>query len=634
MGPPEAGADFKLASRFDPARIAREFPMFPLAYRAGVLLLCLICVAQPALAAARPPNIVLILADDLGWSDPSCQGSDFYQTPNIDRLAREGMRFTQAYAAGPVCSPTRASLMTGQHPARLHLTDWLPGRGDRKDQKMKRPLIETNLPASAFTLAEALKSSGYVSASIGKWHLGGNGSLPKDHGFDVNIAGDHRGSPASYFAPFGKADKVMPGLEKAPTGEYLTDRLTTEAEKFIEASRGKPFFLYLAHYAPHIPLAAKSNLVAKYRAAIKPGAAHTNAIYAAMLESIDDSVGRITRKLDELKLADDTLVIFTSDNGGLSVHEGPNTPATSNFPLRAGKGHLYEGGIRVPLIARWPGVVPGATTEPTPVTSCDLYLTLLDLAGARLPGNPGADGVSLVPLLKRTGPLTRDPLIWHYPHYSNQGGKPCGAIRDGDFKLIESYESGYLELYDLAADPGETNNLAGTQPQRANDLAKKLADWRRQVGAQMMSPNAGYEPVPIPQSADGSVLLPAHEAIIHGATLRYEPPAHKNTLGYWTKQDDWVNWEFTVAKPGKFSVEVLQGCGKGSGGAEVEVSVGADKLSFVVEDTGHFQNFIPRAIGSVALTTTGPHTLAVKPKTKPGFAVMDLRRVTLRLLTE
>ena len=623
-----------LASESDPARIARGFPMGPRAYRVGVLLLCLLCVAHEGVAADRPPNIVLILADDLGWSDLGCQGSDFYQTPNIDRLAREGMRFTQAYAAGPVCSPTRASILTGQHPARLRLTDWLPGRGDRKDQKMKRPVIETNLPTMVVTLAEALKLGGYTTASIGKWHLGGKGSLPQDHGFDVNIAGDHRGSPASYFAPFGKGDKVMPGLEQAPTGEYLTDRLTSEAEKFIEASRDKPFFLYFAHFAPHIPLAAKSNLVAKYHAAIKPGATHTNAIYAAMLESIDESVGRITRKLQELDLTTNTLVIFTSDNGGLSVREGPNTPATSNFPLRAGKGHLYEGGIRVPLIARWRGVVPGATTEPTPVTTCDLYPTLLSLAGAKWPGDPGADGVALMPLLKRTGTLTRGPLFWHYPHYSNQGGKPGGAIREGDFKLIEFYESGYLEVYNLADDPGETNNLAGAQPERANDLAKKLADWRRRLHADMMSTNADYEPVPIAPSADGSVLLPAHEATIHGATLRYEPPANKNTLGYWTKKDDWVSWEFTVAKPGKFSVEVLQGCGKASGGAEVEVSVGATKLSFVVEDTGHFQNFIPRIIGSIDLATTGPHTLAVKPKTKPGVAVMDLRRVTLRPLAE
>jgi hypothetical protein len=367
---------------------------------------------------------------------------------------------------------------------------------------------------------------------------------------------------------------------------------------------------------------------------MKAGALHTNALYAAMLESIDDSVGRILRKLQVLDLTTNTLVLFTSDNGGLSAREGPDTPATSNFPLRAGKGHLYEGGIRVPFIARWPGVVPGATTETAPISSCDLYPTLLSLAGVKLPSDPGTDGVSLAPLLERSGPLTRDPIYWHYPHYSNQGGKPGGAILDGDFKLIESYESGYLELYNLVDDPGETNNLAGLQPQLANDLAKKLADWRRRLHADMMTTNAAYEPVPIPPSADGAVLLAAHEATIHGSTLRYEPPAHKNTLGYWTKKDDWVSWEFTLAKPGTFSIEVLQGCGKGSGGAEVEVSVGLANLLFVVEDTGHFQNFVPRTIGSLALATTGPHTLTVKPNTKPGVAVMDLRRVTLRPLKE
>jgi len=594
-------------------------------------LFCALLVLMIATAsfAARPPNIILILTDDLGWKDLGCQGSDFYQTPHLDRMAREGMRFTQAYAAGPVCSPTRASLMTGQHPARLRLTDWLPGRADRKDQKMKRPVIATNLPAGTFTLAKALKSAGYVTAHIGKWHLGGKGSLPQDHGFDVNVAGDHTGTPLSYFAPYRRGNAMMAGLEDAPPGEYLTDRLTSEAGKFIEASREKPFFIYLAHYAPHIPLLAKSNLVAKYQSALKPGATHTNAFYAAMIESIDEGVGRILRKLDDLKLANDTLVVFTSDNGGLSTKEGPNTPATSNAPLRAGKGHLYEGGLRVPLIVRWPGQVQ-TVVQHAPVCSVDLFPTLLAAAGVRIPLDVPIDGVSFLPFFERRGPPDRGYYFWHYPHYSNQGGRPGGAIRQGEWKLIEFYENGYLELYDLKADPGETNNLAGALSQRANDLAKKLAEWRRNIGAQMMTTNEAYETVPIPQSADGSVVLHARDVTIHGVNVRYEPPAHKNTIGYWTQQGDWVSWDFSLAKPGAFTVEVLQGCGKGSGGAEVEVSIGGERLTFTVQDTGHFQNFIARDIGTVTLGKPGRHTLAVKPKTKPGAAVMDLRQVTLK----
>jgi len=267
------------------------------------------------------------------------------------------------------------------------------------------------------------------------------------------------------------------------------------------------------------------------------------------------------------------------------------------------------------------------------VSSTDFFPTLLTIAGVKLPSDPGTDGVSLLPLLKQSGPVARDPLCWHYPHYSNQGGKPGGAIRNGDFKLIEHYESGYLELFNLASDPGETNNLATAQPQRANDLAKKLADWRRRVGAQMMTTNAAYEPVPIAPAADGSVVLHAHEVTIHGANLRYEPPAHKNTIGYWTRREDWASWEFRVAKPGRYEVEVLQGCGKGSGGAEVEVTIGAQTLTFTVQDTGHFQNFVPRVIGAVSIDA-GRYALAVKPKTKPGAAVMDLRQVTLRPLAK
>jgi arylsulfatase A len=569
-------------------------------------------------------NIALIVADDLGWADLGCYGSKYHKTPNLDCLASQGLRFTDAYAAAPVCSPTRAALMTGKYPARLNLTDWLPGRPDRPDQKLLRPVIHQELPAAELTLAAALKAAGYTTGHVGKWHLGGKGAGPEQRGFDVNIAGDQAGSPRSYFAPFKSRDgRYMPGLEHAPEGEYLTDRLTAEAEKFIETNRAKPFFLYLAHYAVHIPLKAKADTVARYKPG-RPGQ-QGNPIYAAMIESLDDSVGRILQKLEERKLTERTLVLFTSDNGGLCVTEGPKTPATINAPLREGKGYLYEGGLRVPLLVKWPGVTrPGVTTA-APVSSIDIFPTLLDACGVRSEGR--VDGISLVPLLKG-GDLKREALYWHYPHYSNQGGRPGGAVRAGDYKLIEFEEDGRRELFDLKKDLGENRNLIGDKPEAAKELGEKLAAWRQQVGARRMKPNPAY--VPNPQAGNGTVTLPAHTAEVHGTQLRYEPLPHKNTLGFWVRAEDWAAWEFTIRKPGSFAVEVLQGCGKGQGGSEVEVSAGGRALTFTVEDTGHFQNFKVRKIGAVTLDKPGRYTLTVKPTKKAAAAVMDLRSITLR----
>jgi arylsulfatase A-like enzyme len=570
------------------------------------------------------PNIVLIVADDLGWADLGCYGSTYHKTPNLDRLAAQGMRFTNAYAAACICSPTRAALLTGKYPARLNLTDWLPGRPDRPDQKLLRPLINQELRPGEATLAAALKATGYATGHVGKWHLGGEGAGPLQRGFEVNIAGDRTGSPRSYFAPFRSKDgPFMPGLERAPEGEYLTDRLTTEAEKFIASNRDLPFFLYLAHYAVHIPLKAKAETIARY----KPGPAgrQGNPIYAAMIESLDESVGRILAKLDELKLAERTVIVFTSDNGGLSVREGPNTPSTINAPLREGKGYLYEGGLRVPLLVKWPGVTRPGSTSATPVCSIDLLPTLLLACGVT--SERAVDGVSLVPLLKG-GDLKRDALFWHYPHYSNQGGRPGGAVRAGDWKLIEFFEDGRRELFDVKKDPGESNNRIVERPEIAKGLAEKLRVWRESVGARGMKPNPDF--VPNPQSEDGTVTLPARTAEIHGTQLRYEPLPHKNTLGFWVRAEDWASWECTIAKPGAFNVEILQGCGKGQGGSEVQVSIGGQSLTFTVEDTGHFQNFKVRTIGTIALDKPGRYTLTVRPKKKAAAAVMDLRSVILR----
>lgn len=438
-------------------------------------------------------NVVLILADDLGWADLGCYGSTYHKTPNLDRLAAQGMRFTDAYAACPVCSPSRAAILTGKYPARLNLTTFLPGRPDRPDQKLLQPFINQQLPAGETTLAAELRKAGYTTGHVGKWHLGGKGSLPEERGFDVNIAGDAAGSPRSYFAPYkNKAGVFIPKLEHAPDGEYLTDRLTAEAVKFIENNRDKPFFLYLAHYAVHIPLKAKAKLIAKYRRG-RPGE-QGNPIYAAMIESLDDGVGRILKKLDELKLADHTIVVFTSDNGGLNVREGPDTPSTSNAPLREGKGYLYEGGIREPLIVKWPSVTRAGSTSDVPVCGIDLFPTILEACGVKSDG--GVDGVSLMPLLNG-GELRRDaPLYWHYPHYSNQGGKPGSAIRAGNYKLIEFFEDGRRELFDLSKDMSESHNLIADKRMIAKELSAKLAAWRKEVGAQMMKPNPDYKPKP------------------------------------------------------------------------------------------------------------------------------------------
>src|SRR5262245_45128229 len=400
--------------------------------------------ASPCRADTPPrPNVVVILADDLGWADLGCYGSKFHHTPNLDRLAATGLRFTRAYAACPVCSPTRAALMTGKSPARLQLTDWLPGRPDRPDQPLARPPLRQQLPLAETTLAEALKKAGYATGLIGKWHLGGKGYEPQKQGFDVNVAGDQAGSPLSYFAPFRNKDRFMPGLEKAPAGEYLTDRLAFEAERFLDGHKDRPFFLYLPHYAVHIPMRAKEDRVKKYPQKQVTGR-QSNAVYAAMLESLDEAVGRVVAKREQLKLSDRTIVVFTSDNGGLATLEGPNTPPTINAPLREGKGFLYEGGIRVPLIVKWPGAVkPGSTSDAKAITT-DLYPTLLEACGVKPEGQ--LDGVNLVPLLKGGEAPDRPRLFWHYPHYSNQGGKPGGVVRASDYKLIEFYEDGRREI--------------------------------------------------------------------------------------------------------------------------------------------------------------------------------------------
>jgi arylsulfatase A-like enzyme len=444
------------------------------------------CFPAAAFAQTRKPNIVFILIDDYGWRDTGYNGSTFYETPNIDRLARSGMIFTNAYSASPVCSPTRAALMTGKYPARLGLTSHLQGAHRLPYSKLLPPEVKLALPLEEKTIAESLRDAGYRTACIGKWHLGARGFLPADQGFDVVAGGDEAGSTSSFFYPDWK--KKVP-LEGAP-GDYLTDRLTTRAVEFIEQNASRPFFLYLPHFAVHTPIEGKPDLVRKYDAKADPRNPQNYGEYAAMVQSMDESVGRVLDTLDRLQLAGNTVVFFTADNGGVTSREWKNRPVTSNLPLRVGKGHLYEGGIRVPAIVRWPGVTrPGAKCA-APIVTIDYAPTMMDLAGQR--PLPGMDGVSIRPLLRGARSLARKEVFFHYPHYSPQLGRPSAAIRHDAWKLILFFEDQHVELYDLARDIGETRDLAAAEPARTAALRSRLETWLTETGAKLPTPNPGY----------------------------------------------------------------------------------------------------------------------------------------------
>ncbi len=572
--------------------------------------------------APRPWNIVLIVADDLGAHDLGVTGSRLHETPNLDRLAAGGMQFTQAYSACTVCSPSRAAILTGKYPARLKITDWIKGH-DYPQAKLRPPAHWTqHLPLEEVTLAEHFKGAGYATCHLGKWHLGGEGFEPERQGFDINLGGDHRGQPPSYFAPFG-----IPGLPDHIAGEYLVDREGEEAEKFIGAHGDKPFFLNYWSYSVHTPLQAPAAAVARYREkAAKLGSAQTNATYAAMLERLDASVGRILDTLESRGLSDHTLVVFTSDNGGL-VLGGP--PPTSNAPLRSGKGSEYEGGHRVPLIVHWPGVTRPGTSSAVPVMGIDLLPTLLEVAGLPQPGGAAKpDGVSLVPLLRDPSARLDRPLCWHYPHYHPGGATPYAVIRDGDWKYIQHYENGRNELYNLASDPSESQDLNGTQPAKATELARKLFAWHGAVGAEWPMPNPDWKPTPIAIQTDGSMLLHSHDAFVHSEVLRYEPQPFKNTLGWWVKASDWAEWIFDLPKAGRYELSFLQGCGSG-GGSEIAFTVGQQQLTTTVMETGGFQNFTNRIAGHLDLPA-GRQSLSLKVLRKQGAAVMDVRQLVLK----
>ena len=424
-------------------------------------------------------NFVFILTDDLGWRDLGCFGSTFYETPRIDQLAREGMRFTDAYAACPVCSPTRASIMTGKYPARMATTDWFGAPQPETAHAHKtgtKPLLpapyEEQMPRDEITIAEALKMSGYNTFFAGKWHLGGKDHYPEDQGFEINRGGYEKGSPNSYFSPYKN-----PKLKDGPDGEHLPDRLARESVQFLEDNGNHPFLLYLSFYSVHTPLQGRKDLIEKYEAKAKqikfdgpeflPEGAHqarqvqNHAVFAAMVEAMDEAVGVVLDALERLGLEGNTTVFFMADNGGLSTAEGA---PTSNVPLRAGKGWLYEGGIRVPMIAKWPGVTKPGSECCHPVTSTDFYPTMLEMAGVPARPEQHVDAVSFAPLLRgETLPKDR-PLFWHYPHYGNQGAFPGAAVRLGPHKLIEFFEDGHFEMYNLQEDLGEQHNLFEEMP--------------------------------------------------------------------------------------------------------------------------------------------------------------------------
>ncbi|HTT64249.1 MAG TPA: sulfatase [Bryobacteraceae bacterium] len=458
----------------------------------------LAAAAGAAFAAPPPrPNIIFFLLDDLGWRDFGCYGSRFYETPNIDRLASEGVRFTNAYAACPVCSPTRASILTGKYPARLHLTDWIPGRKQWPTSKLITPVFEQQLPLREITIAEALKPLGYRTASIGKWHLGGQGFLPTDQGFDLNVAGTERGSPQSYFGPFD-----LPNLKGGTKDDYITEKLSDAADRFIESSAGKaPFFLYFPEFAVHIPLQARQAAIERYRRR-NAGQAFPNPVYSAMVESADEALRRLRATLDRLKVADQTIIFVFSDNGGLRYEGSSPNPVTDNSPLRAGKGHLFEGGIREPLLVHWPAVTKPGRVCDTPVSSIDFFPTILEMAAGA--GVPGVDGSSLAPLLGGGAEPAHDALFWHYPHYSNQGGTPAGAVRLGDWKLIEFFEDGRQELFNLKEDIGERRNLAQREPRIRARLHDRLRGWRSEVSAAMPTPNPAYDAAKADQHLTGA----------------------------------------------------------------------------------------------------------------------------------
>ena len=454
---------------------------------------------RPLRQALDRPNIVFILADDLGWADLGCYGSDLHETPNLDQLANQGVSFNQAYSASPVCTPTRVSILTGKHPARLHMTIWREAALNRGNRNLLEPVCIDSLPPEETTVAELLKDAGYYNVHIGKWHAGHAEGYPQVHGFHRNIGGTLWGAPQTFWYPYNgdsyfKDWRYVPDLEPGDAGDYLTDTLTDKAIEVMEeqATTEQPFFINLWYHSVHTPIEGKPELVEHYKNKLNDAHVQRNPYYAAMVHSLDENVGRVLAKINELGIADNTLVVFSSDNGGFIKDDklNPGLQVANNTPLRSGKGSSYEGGVRVPLIVRGPDIAKGKQSD-VQVISCDLFPTLLDATGIDTRPEGPTDGLSLNSILKnptKTQTLDRDTLYFHYPHYYHNT-TPVTAMRKGDWKLLEYYEDNRVELYNLNEDLGEATDLASTMPDLAAQLRSELHDWRAQVGALDPEPN-------------------------------------------------------------------------------------------------------------------------------------------------
>ncbi len=623
-------------------------------YVSLVAIACLGAEPNSSRSMAERPNIVLIFADDLGIADLACYGRTDHRTPHLDRLASEGIRFTCGYCALPICSASRAGLLTSKYPARLHLTSFLPGRPDAPTQRLLNAVIEPALVPSAQTLAEVLQREGYATGAFGKWHLGGGESAAMQQGFDVRSEPNGNGDPAT-------------------TGGKNEFLITEQAIAFIQSPRDKPYFCYVPHHSPHI-------LLREREATIASNANAWNPLYAATLESLDASIGKLLAAIDATEDRDNTLVIFASDNGGLHVPEGHREPVTHNGLFRAGKGYLYEGGLRVPLMIRWPARISAGKVMNDPVSLLDIVPTLLeavDVDPARSIGP--VDGQSLMKQWVSTSEAptsTERTFYWHLPHYTNQGSKPSGAIRRGSWKLLEDFETGALELYDLNTDAGETQDRASSEPNVAKELHQALKNWRERVAAQICAPNPDFDVSlhdklasagdpstirgsqqtaqqigdtwaewrkvmneavagrqPVLKNTQSAVRLLASSATVHGERLRYEPETFKNVLGYWTEVGDWAEWEFECPRAGKYALEIHCGCGSGNGGSEIEVVLetgdgNVQQVPWTVRETGHFQNIVIDRLGVVNLTN-GTGRLSVRPKKKAAAAIVDIRQVIL-----
>lgn len=614
----------------------------------------LLCPTSSAIAfqASDQPNIVLIVADDLGIYDLGCYGRRDHNTPNLDKLASQGIRYTSASCGLSICSASRASLLTGKSCARLHLTTFLPGRPDAESQLLLQPRIQSHLLLAEKTIAEMLQSTGYRTGLFGKWHLGGGKNGPKEQGFEIAV--EPKGN--------GAADEKEGGKN-----EYA---IVDAAIEFLKTQDDKPAFCYVPQHSPHVALAAPKELIEKNASAFNP-------LYAATVESLDKAIGKLLTTVDTLKRP--TIVIFSSDNGGLHVPEVHELPVTHNGPFRAGKGYLYEGGLRIPLIVRWPDKIKASQVEDTPVSLMDLMPTLLEIVGLDPSKTVGPlDGISLKKnwLQKDAIASTKDrTFYWHFPHYTNQGSRPAAAIRQGNWKLIEYLEDGSIELYDLDKDVGEKNNVAKDFSDKSSALAESLHQWQKRTGVQfgVSNPSANHEvhkrlyidsdPTrldssqgaeavgaqwkawrkemnrvvsgnkPLLKDASKEILLPASAGTPHGKKLRYEPEPHKNVLGYWTEVEDWADWELTVPSDGTYEIEVQCGCGANNGGSVVRLEIGNESLQWTVRDTGHFQNMILENIGAMKLKA-GKVRLAVRPQSKTGAAVMDIRCIVLRPIAD